>query len=195
LECSARRRSEVVIAYRGLLSEMRTTSNHPLPAFRVFIASELRAGVGATGRLLRRPIRQQGLVLEAALTLWAAKTMVRVLSFDRWRRSTQQQYHQHSCPPPRERVAEIVWAVDRVSQCWSGILTCLPRALAVRSMMARRHWGCRLEIGVARDERGVFESHAWVEHEGEVIIGNVPNLERYAKLPLWHASDTRNGAT
>ncbi|MGC4063579.1 MAG: lasso peptide biosynthesis B2 protein [Polyangiaceae bacterium] len=82
-------------------------------------------------------------------------------------------------------VAEIVWAVDRVSRRMPEQLACLPRGLAVCEMMLRRGISAHLEIGVARDERNRFMAHAWVVHRGNVIIGGVPNLDRYAKLSGW----------
>jgi hypothetical protein len=52
-------------------------------------------------------------------------------------------------------------------------------------MLSRRGWPSTLEVGVARDERGVFQAHAWVEHAGQVIVGQLPDLSRFAKLPTF----------
>lgn len=143
-------------------------------------------------RLLRRPLRQQWLAIEAALTLWSVKAMLVGLPFERWRHIMQRPPPLPSKEPPStERVAEIVWAVDRISQRWPSSLTCLPRAIAVRCMLARRRWNCRLEIGVGRDAVGRFEAHAWVEYGDQVIIGNVPSLGRYTKLPIQRVPQSR----
>lgn len=83
-----------------------------------------------------------------------------------------------------ERLAEVLWAVERVSHGWSAVLNCLPRAVAVRSMMARRHWESELMIGVAIAADGSLRAHAWVEHCGKIVIGDMPDLEQYEKLPF-----------
>jgi hypothetical protein len=50
-------------------------------------------------------------------------------------------------------------------------------------MMQRRHWPTTLRLGVARSAEGKFEAHAWIEHNGRVIMGLVQDLERFTQLP------------
>jgi hypothetical protein len=47
--------------------------------------------------------------------------------------------------------------------------TCLTQALAARRMLERRGRPAVLRIGVARGTS--FEAHAWVECDGEMVIG------------------------
>lgn len=117
--------------------------------------------------------------------------MLMGLPFERLRRFLQRPV-QNATKAPSEYVSEIVWAVDRVSRQWPTVFTCLPQAIAVHSLLARRHWDSELEIGVAKDDNGQFEAHAWVERGGRVIIGQVPNMERFARLPV---CSPRNEAT
>jgi hypothetical protein len=139
-------------------------------------------------RLGRRPLRQQWLVLEACFTLLSVKAMLIALPFERWRRLLHRNVRSGSRVVERQAVAEIVWAVDRTSQFIPLNLTCLPRALSVQRMLARRRVMSELQIGVARDPSGRFEAHAWVEFEGEVMIGALPGLERFSRLPPWQPS-------
>jgi hypothetical protein len=60
--------------------------------------------------------------------------------------------------------------------------SCLTQALAARELLARRGIVGRLKIGVARKD-GALEAHAWVEHDGRIVLGRVPNMERFAVLP------------
>ncbi len=46
---------------------------------------------------------------------------------------------------------------------------CLPTALALQWMLARRGIASQLRLGVRRRE-GLFEAHAWIEHAGEALI-------------------------
>ena len=34
-----------------------------------------------------------------------------------------------------------------------------------------------------KDERGALQAHAWIESQGEVVIGNVPDLALFTELP------------
>jgi hypothetical protein len=128
------------------------------------------------------------------LTLFVVRVLLRFVSFDRWRRrlaaedgssaSSAESTEKESAPISAIQpiVAEIAWAVDRISRRMPEQLACLPRGLAVCEMLRRRGIAATLEIGVSRNESKRFIAHAWVVHRGNVIIGAVPNLDRYAKL-------------
>lgn len=90
-----------------------------------------------------------------------------------------------SAPTP-DRLA---WAVDVASTTLPVETTCLPRALAVGSLFARYGYDSTLRIGVARDDDG-FAAHAWVERDGVVALGDLPDLERFVPLPLDDLSGT-----
>lgn len=78
---------------------------------------------------------------------------------------------------------DTVWAVERASRYLPGA-TCLVRALAARELLARSGLCAELRIGVAHDERGRFEAHAWLEYEGGVVLGSPDDATRFAPLPL-----------
>jgi hypothetical protein len=73
------------------------------------------------------------------------------------------------------------WAVQaaarRVPQA-----TCLTQALALHHLLACAGLPSFLRVGVAKDARGGIESHAWVEHEGVVLIGDNGKLESYSPM-------------
>ncbi|HEY3823302.1 MAG TPA: lasso peptide biosynthesis B2 protein [Bryobacteraceae bacterium] len=61
-------------------------------------------------------------------------------------------------------------------------LTCLSRTLAARALMARYGYSSDLCIGVLKSARGL-RAHAWLEREGEVIIGSRnPAGENYVRI-------------
>jgi hypothetical protein len=76
---------------------------------------------------------------------------------------------------PRELTADGLTAarvgqsVERVANLVPWLPTCLPRALAARAMLRRRHIPCELHLGV-RPEPAV-EAHAWVTVGLEVVVG------------------------
>jgi hypothetical protein len=75
----------------------------------------------------------------------------------------------------------VAWAVEvagrRVPKS-----TCLVRALAGQRMMARHGYQSALRIGVEHPAAG-FAAHAWLEYEGQVILGG-PGTGRFTPLPL-----------
>jgi hypothetical protein len=77
-----------------------------------------------------------------------------------------------------ERVA---WAVQATSR-YVPRATCLTQALALHILLKRAGLQSRIRIGVAKNEQ--FESHAWVESQGKVVIGDC-GLERYTPIMLW----------
>jgi hypothetical protein len=87
--------------------------------------------------------------------------------------------------PPRggEFIERVVWAVAAASRRAPGWTTCLTQALTVQAMLARRGYPSRLHIGVTRSSQGELDGHAWVEYEGDILIGgSVPELARFVPL-------------
>jgi Transglutaminase-like superfamily len=73
------------------------------------------------------------------------------------------------------------WRVKTVSR-WIPGATCLTQALATQMLLSRRGQESDLRIGVAKGEGGKLEAHAWVELNGKVIIGKLPDLYRYVNI-------------
>ena len=61
--------------------------------------------------------------------------------------------------------------------------SCLTQAFVARAILKRYGYEPVLRIGVARDPGGAFQAHAWVEMDGEVIIGQVGMLGQYSTFP------------
>jgi hypothetical protein len=75
----------------------------------------------------------------------------------------------------------LVWAVRaaarRIPQA-----TCLTQALALQSLMGLTGQQSHVQIGVARDDSGKFEAHAWVESCGRILLNTPAEVARYARL-------------
>lgn len=81
----------------------------------------------------------------------------------------------------KESVDLWVRAVDVAARHHLYPMSCLPRALALRSLLAEEGVATDLRIGV-RKEGAALAAHAWVELEG-VPIGEIPSIaERFAPL-------------
>nr|WP_039752878.1 lasso peptide biosynthesis B2 protein [Hassalia byssoidea] len=79
-------------------------------------------------------------------------------------------------------VGKISWAVKAVSRYMPGV-KCLARALTTQVVMSRYGYSCELRIGVAKGEKGILEAHAWIEHEGLIVMGYLADLSRFIPLP------------
>jgi hypothetical protein len=79
--------------------------------------------------------------------------------------------------------ARIVWAVATADRYLPGERKCLVRSLTTEAVMRLYGYDPTHRIGVDRGDDGGMKAHSWLEYEGEVIIGDVPNLDRYEPLP------------
>lgn len=78
-------------------------------------------------------------------------------------------------------VADVVWSVVAVSRRVPRA-SCLTQALVAERMLADAGIAVELRVGVARDVEGAFEAHAWLEHEGRIVLGEVEGMERFMTL-------------
>ncbi len=71
-------------------------------------------------------------------------------------------------------------AVERASR-WIPGARCLPQALAAQVLLARTGLTTDLRIGVTRGPEEKLGAHAWVEHQGRVVLGE-RDIGRYTTL-------------
>jgi hypothetical protein len=67
-------------------------------------------------------------------------------------------------------VERIIWAVE-VAARYVPRATCLTQALAARKLLHQEGFAGELRLGVAKDEAGRFQAHAWLEQDGRVLLG------------------------
>lgn len=77
----------------------------------------------------------------------------------------------------------VVWAVSAASRRLPRTGNCLAEALATQVMLGRRGYAAALRIGVARNGKGEFIAHAWLEADGKVLIGGMQSPSRFVPLP------------
>ncbi|NJN23359.1 MAG: lasso peptide biosynthesis B2 protein [Acaryochloridaceae cyanobacterium RL_2_7] len=117
------------------------------------------------------------------LALLAFQNLREVLA----RFSTVSNYTQKHLPrndvQTQQMVRQVIWAVEKSAQLMPGGAKCLAKALTTQVLMARRSCECEFKIGVAKTEQGALEAHAWIEKDGQVIMGFLPDLDRFQSLP------------
>ena len=115
---------------------------------------------------------------EAALLYLLVAGALRTMTYPRFQRSLEQLARFRS--RTRSSVTEITWAISAVGKR-IGRPTCLADAAVAYTMLRRRGHDPRLRIGVRRGH-SVLEAHAWVECNGTVVMGDVPEMTGYAVL-------------
>lgn len=80
------------------------------------------------------------------------------------------------------RIQSIVQAIEIVTWHIPGQAKCLARAMAVQFMLRRRNRQTSLHIGVTKRTDSGLEAHAWLEHNGVIVIGGVPDFNRFKPL-------------
>jgi len=147
-------------------------------------------------RLLALPPGERSLLVEAALLVPLVHALQSTLPFRRWRALlTPKSAASRSAPATassssRSRLqgraltpTQIAQAVLRAQRGVPGVYRCLPAAYAGHLLLHRHGYPSIIHVGVGRDPKGALEAHAWVECEGRILIGDLPDLARFVPLP------------
>ena len=134
------------------------------------------------GRALRLPAGERAFLFQA----WALFLIVefalhlvpfrRLLAVARAPRATGPA--DYICPVPP--LARLAWLTEVAGRYASAHPTCLKKALVLSWLLRRRGVATALHIGVARWD-GRLAAHAWLEQNGEVILGG-PERDQYERL-------------
>lgn len=86
-------------------------------------------------------------------------------------------------PPNPRSVNRMISMVNTCSHYMPGQVKCLARALTTQVLLHRHNHDSQLRIGVTKNPHGQLEAHAWVELNGQVVIGQVDDLARFTPMP------------
>jgi len=79
-------------------------------------------------------------------------------------------------------VGLITWCVETASNNAPGGALCLAKALTTQILLNRYGYAHKFCIGVNKSSKQTLKAHAWIEHEGQVIMGNLNDLKQYKPL-------------
>ncbi|MBE9005962.1 lasso peptide biosynthesis B2 protein [Fortiea sp. LEGE XX443] len=133
-------------------------------------------------KLLQLTYSDRQILLNTFVLLGLVRLGMRLLSFNTLRKII----NKNSKPNPRlEKISlnKIVWAINLSTRYTPGGAKCLARALTCQVLMTRYGYSPELRIGVVKDEAGNLEAHAWIETQGQVVIGYLSDLPRFTPLP------------
>lgn len=133
-------------------------------------------------RLVRLPAAERGLLVKAAILLWAIRLGLWLLPFQTLRALLVRVARPPAGSPPRDPSVpdRIAWGVAVASR-YLPRATCLTQALAAQALLARNGHPACVRIGVATTGARQFHAHAWVESQGRVVFGG-SEVQRYAQL-------------
>lgn len=129
----------------------------------------------------RRSFSDFVLVVKLIVLLTTIRAAISLLPFSTLRKLIVRR--PRTCRPaglPRQR--KVLALLQLVGRDLLRPRPCLPQALAGVWLLKR--WGVEseLRIGVAREETGSIGAHAWVERDGEIVVGKIPTLTDYTVL-------------
>jgi hypothetical protein len=131
------------------------------------------------------PARERRFLVKVILLVAAIRLGLWVLPFQTLRRWVDK-----LSQPPEKLPAgaksfvakRAVWAVEATSR-FVPQATCLTQALATQLLLSRRGHQTELRFGVAKNDAGKLEAHAWVELDGQIIIGGEDSPTRFTAFP------------
>ena len=142
-------------------------------------------------KFLRLPRKDRRLFIRALFLLGFLRTAIRLLPFRALhsfiKRTTRNCIKKQNITQPE--VDRIIWAVETASR-YIPHVTCFIEALTAWYLLTRRGHPVKLRIGVKKDKIGKFEAHAWVEGNGRVLIGRLPDHTKYTPFQLFSKDNT-----
>lgn len=134
-------------------------------------------------KFLRLPSAKRRLLVRAAFLLGTIRLGLWLLPFQTLRhllvRLSSSSITSHD--PERSSKESVVWAVETAGRHLTRAATCLTLALTVQVLLLRRGYPAIVHIGAVKMDGEQFLAHAWVESEGQAVIGG-HELERYTHL-------------
>lgn len=155
---------------------------------------ESKKTAGSLAKFLRLPKEEKDLLIEAVLILWVIRLGLWSLPFSMLVRiidkvvCTSLAKEKSSDIKPEK----LAWFIE-IGSRYAPRATCLVKALAGRVLLSRGGYSSSLCIGVARGEGNSLEAHAWLKHQGSIILGK--SDRKYAQLPDFIEKNHERGGT
>src|SRR3990172_4864796 len=129
-------------------------------------------------KFVRLPLADQWLLLKSILLVLAVRLALRLFSFQvvyGWPSRLGSSPNTTNAAANPLRTARMIWAVNVASDYLLPERSCLIKALAAQMLLARQAYLTTLRLGVRLTPDGKLCAHAWLEREGAVVIGQLPD--------------------
>jgi hypothetical protein len=130
-------------------------------------------------KFVRLSTAEQFLLLRTVFLVTAIRVGLWVLPFRVVQRFT---FRKQKIKQTPYSVEQIIWAVRATSR-YVPRATCLTQAMAAQTLLLRAGYNPKVKIGVAKNEKKLFEAHAWLVLGDQVLIGGT-EVERYTALTV-----------
>jgi hypothetical protein len=145
--------------------------------------------VGKLHQFTALPWREKWLYLKVALWLMAVKAGLYLLPFNRLRRWMARSSQPDIKYQDINDLYTIILAIERISQFLAPLrINCLPQALVGHRLLRQKGFNVKLRIGVLKNPGDRLAAHAWLEVQGQVVLGSLHGLERFAAFPALGAA-------
>jgi len=143
-----------------------------------------RARVRRVGRFLRLSPLDRLALLRAGVLVISVRAALSIVPFRHVLRAADRFASRLAArrggPEERERMLR---AVETAGRHLLPAGPCLSQAIVSDVLLRRRGWPSQLYIGVARGPDGSLRAHAWVESDGEVVVGGTESPRDFVPLP------------
>jgi hypothetical protein len=130
-------------------------------------------------KFVRLSTAEQFLLLRTVVLVTAIRVGLWVLPFRAVQRFT---FKARKKKQTSYSVEQLIWAVRATSR-YVPRATCLTQALAAQILLLRAGYKPKVKIGVAKNEKKLFEAHAWLVLGDQVVIGGT-EVARYTALTV-----------
>ena len=130
------------------------------------------------------PWRGKWLYLNTAFWLLVVKAGLYLLPFERLRGWLAR----FGEPPDKsldsEKIREITEAISRLGHFLAPLrINCLPQALVGDLLLRCKGFDVQLKIGVLKNLDDQLVAHAWLEYQGQIILGDLWYLGQFTSFP------------
>ncbi len=130
------------------------------------------------------PFEDRRLLVQAAVLLTVVRLLLALLPMPRLQVILARIARMRAMPTHAPQ--RILWAATVASRYVPWANTCLMRALVVHGWFQQCGFPTTLCIGVTKDQ-GRLKAHAWIESEGQVVLGGEVALAPYITLATYPA--------
>ncbi|MDP3478283.1 MAG: lasso peptide biosynthesis B2 protein [Desulfoprunum sp.] len=139
--------------------------------------------MGKLLRFLRLPVVEKRFFFKAVYFLAVYRASLKLFSLQnlltKVSRKSQADLGPLPVNIPPKRMARLI----TVASSFVPFSTCLSQALAGQILFARHGQKTILHVGVCNKPSTGFEAHAWLCQDGGIILGHLPDMDRYRELP------------
>ena len=141
--------------------------------------------MGAIQGFFRLPFYKRRLIIEAAVMISFTNFGLHLTSFQKLQSFFQQLFRLNKVryQKTHPNKSDIAWAIETTGQKLFKDDTCLVIALAGQSLLKLYGIPAKLQLGCLKGDKKTIFAHAWVESDGEVIIGGTErDISKYTPL-------------